>query len=303
VLCQHLEQRGIAVRRAVRIRHADLPGDTVEVGEVGPATDWRAALAGVDAVAHLAARVHVMRETAPDPLAEFRRVNVEGTCRLAGMAAETGVRRMLLVSSVKVNGEGAGRPYTEADPPQPGDPYGVSKWEAEQALTEIGSRSGMQWSVLRPPLVYGPGVGGNFLALLATVARGLPLPVGAIHNRRSLVYVGNLVDAIRVCLLHPRAANELFLVSDGEDLSSPDLVRRLADAMSRQARIVSVPLWMLRVAGILTGRQAAVGRLMGSLSVDITRLRGALGWGPSYTVDEGLQKTVRWYLDHVAKIA
>jgi nucleoside-diphosphate-sugar epimerase len=213
------------------------------------------------------------------------------------MAAETGVRRMLLVSSIKVNGEGAERPYTEADSPQPGDPYGISKWEAEQALTEIGGRSAMQWGILRPPLVYGPGVGGNFLALLAAVARGLPLPVGAIHNRRSLIYVGNLVDAIRVCLVHPRAANELFLVSDGEDLSSPDLVKRLAEAMDRQARIVPVPLWLLRAAGILAGRQAAVGRLTGSLSVDIARLRGALGWRPPCAVNESLRNTARWYLE------
>jgi nucleoside-diphosphate-sugar epimerase len=296
-LCKHFEQHGIAVRRAVRTGAPALAGSTVAVGDVGPATDWSEALSGVDAVVHLAARVHVMRDAAADPLAEFRRVNAEGTRRLAQMAAQAGVRRMLLVSSVKVNGEGAERPYTEAVSPRPGDPYGISKWEAEQALTEIGGRSAMQWSILRPPLVYGPGVGGNFLALLAAVARGLPLPVGAIHNRRSLIYVGNLVDAIRVCLVYPRAANELFLVSDGEDLSSPDLVKRLAVAMDRQARIVSVPLWLLRAAGILAGRQAAVGRLTGSLSVDIARLRGALGWRPPCAVNEGLRNTARWYLE------
>jgi nucleoside-diphosphate-sugar epimerase len=208
---------------------------------------------------------------------------------------------MLLVSSVKVNGEGAPRPYTEADSPRPGDPYGVSKWEAEQALTEIGRRSGMQWSILRPPLVYGPEVGGNFLALLRAVASGVPLPLGAVHNRRSLIYVGNLVDAIRVCLAHPRAGNERFLVSDGEDLSSPDLAKRLADAMGRRARIVSVPLRLLRVAGMLIGRHTAVERLTGSLAVDIARLRDELGWRPPCTVDEGLRATAHWYLDHVAK--
>ena len=301
VLCEHLEQHGIAIRRAVRSGAPILPGNTVAVGDVGPTTDWSEALSGVDAVVHLAARVHVMRDTAADPLAEFRRVNAEGTRRLAQMAAEAGVRRMLLVSSVKVNGEGAPRPYTEADSPRPGDPYGVSKWEAEQALTEIGRRSGMQWCILRPPLVYGPGVGGNFLALLRAVARGAPLPLGAVHNRRSLLYVGNLIDAIRACLADPHAGNELFLVSDGEDLSSPDLARRLADAMGRQARIVSVPLCLLRAAGTLIGRRTAVDRLTRSLAVDSARLRGALGWQPPCKIDEGLRATARWYLDHIAK--
>lgn len=300
-LCEHLEARGIAVRRAVRARDADLAGDVVEVGEVGPTTDWGAALSGVDAVAHLAARAHVMRETAAAPLTEFRRVNVAGTRRLAQMAAETGVRRMLLVSSVKVNGEATQRPFTEADPPQPADPYGVSKWEGEQALMEVGKQVGMQWSILRPPLVYGPRVGGNFLVLLRAVGRGLPLPLGAVHNRRSLVYVGNLVDVIRMCLTHANARNELFLVSDGEDLSSPDLVRRMAEALHRRARIVPVPLSLLQVAGTLTGRRAAVNRLIGSLAINSTRLRNALGWQPPFSVNEGLQKTGCWYLDCVAK--
>ena len=196
-LCPHLAAQGFSVRRAVR-RAQEPSADCVAVGNLSPRTDWTPALTGIEAVVHLAARVHVMRESSADPAAEFRRVNVEATAHLARSAAAAGVRRLVFLSSVKVHGKPGERPFTEADPPRPDDPYGMSKWEAEQELAQVGRATSMQWTVLRPPLVYGPGVKANFLSLMHAVTRGMPLPLGAIHNRRSLLYLGNLVDAIRV---------------------------------------------------------------------------------------------------------
>ena len=243
---------------------------------------------------HLAARVHIMRDDAADPLAEFRRVNVEGTRVLASAAAAAGVRRFVYLSSIKVNGESTLRPFTETDPPSPEDAYGISKWEAERGLTQIARASAMQYVILRSPLVYGPGVRGNFLSLMLAVARGVPLPLAAIDNRRSLLYVGNLVDAIRVCLSHPAAAEQLFLVSDGQDVSSAELSRRLAAALQVRPRLVPVPVPLLRLAGRLAGRGAAIERLVGSLQVDSSRIRAILGWFPPFSLDEGLAETARW---------
>lgn len=293
-LCPHLARHGIDVRMAVRGADSRLP-DAVVVGEIGPHTQWGEALADVDVVVHLAARVHVMRDSASHPLEEYRRVNVEGTRRLAQAASEAGVRRMVLLSSVKVNGEAREQAYTETDPPRPKDDYGRSKWEAEQALIDVGAQTGLEWAVLRPPLVYGPGVRANFLSLMRAVSRGLPLPLGAIDNQRSLVYLGNLADAIRVCVVEPGAANGLFLVSDGEDVSTPELVRRVARSLGVRPRLVSVPVSMLRLAGMLVGKRAAVERLVGSLQVDSTCIRRTLGWTPPFSIDEGLTETARWW--------
>lgn len=285
-----LAERGHAVRSAVRRAGSGLLGE-VAVGEIGPETDWSAALQGVDVVIHLAARVHVMQDTAADPLAAFRRVNTDGTERLARQAAEAGVRRLVLVSSIKVNGERAERPFTELDPPRPEDPYGISKAEAEAVLRRVAEEAGLEAVVVRPPLVYGPGVGGNFARLLALVERGLPLPLGAVDNRRSLVGRCNLVDFLVRCAEHPAAAGETFLVSDGEDLSTAELIRRLARALDRPVRLWPVPPALLYAAGRVTGRTAVVERLCGSLQIDSRKGRERLGWAPPATVEEELART------------
>jgi nucleoside-diphosphate-sugar epimerase len=271
------------------------------VGDIGPETDWHVALGGVEAVVHLAARVHVMRDTSVDPLAAFRAVNTEGTLNLARQAAAAGVKRFIFVSSIKVNGEGRDSPYTEFDLPAPQDAYAISKWEAEQGLREIESATGMEVVILRPPLVYGPGVGANFLRLMRSVERGWPMPFGRVDNRRSLLYLGNFTDAIRVCLDHPAAAGKTFLVSDGDDVSSADLIRRLALAMCRPARLLPVPPSWLRAAGVLFGRGAEVDRLLGSLCVDSSQIRRELGWRPPFSMDEGLRQTADYYFRHIDK--
>jgi nucleoside-diphosphate-sugar epimerase len=296
-LCERLRRGGFSLRRIVR---ADAGGDGIAVGDIGPHTQWRDALAGVDAVVHLAARVHHMRDPEADPLAQYRRVNVEATRGLANAAAQGGVRRLVFLSSVKVNGEFASRPFTEQDPPRPLDPYGVSKWEGEQALAGICARTGLECVVLRAPLVYGPGVRANFLSLMRAVARGIPLPLGAVDNRRSLVYVGNLVDAIGGCLVHPAAAGRTFLINDGEDLSTAELVRRLARALHVRARLLPVPVAALRLAARLTGRTAALDRLLGSLRIDGSAIRHTLQWQPPFDVDTGLAATACWYREAVA---
>lgn len=299
--CAALRLAGHAMTPVVR-RPNSLAGEQV-IGEMSSQTDWRAALSGMNGVVHLAARVHLMRDTAADPLAQYRAVNVEGTLHLARQAAAAGVRRFVFVSSIKVNGEERAKTYTEADVPQPEDDYARSKWEAEQGLWKIAADTGLEVVILRPPLVYGPGVGVNFLALLRAVARGMPLPLGAIHNQRSLVYVGNLADAIIHCLEHPAAAGKTFLVSDGEDVSTPELVRRIAAALGRPTRLLPVPQALLRAAARLTkkfpqGRnaQALAGRLMDSLTLDSKAIRHTLGWSPPFTLNEGLRKTTAWYL-------
>jgi len=293
-LCQHLLQRGFSVRAAIRRAGGGLPGcEEVIVGEIGPDTDWHRALGGVDAVAHLAARVHVMHETSVDALADFRRVNVQGTAYLARAAAAAEVKRLVFLSSVKVNGEASARPLTEADVPCPEDAYAISKWEAEQALAQVAKETGLEYVILRPPLVYGPGVEANFLRLIRVVARGVPLPLGCVQNLRSLVYVGNLVDAIGVCLTHPVLANRTYLVSDGEDLSTPQLVRRLAAAISVSPRLWPVPVAWLRLAAAVADQRAALDRLVGSLQIDSTALRRDTGWQPPFSVDHGLAQTVR----------
>lgn len=261
--------------------------------------DWLTALAGVDVVIHCAARVHVMNEQAADPLAEFRRVNVEGTLRLARQAVEAGVRRLVFVSSVKVNGERTepGRPFRADDVPLAEDPYGISKREAEEALLALGAESGLEVVIVRPPLVYGPGVKANFQAMMRWLARGVPLPLGAIHNRRSLVAVDNLADLLVRCLTHPAAAGQRFLASDGEDLSTTDLLRRLGEALARPARLIPVPSSWLEVGAALLGRRDLSQRLCGSLQVDIDKTRELLGWTPPLTVDQALARTAEAFLE------
>jgi nucleoside-diphosphate-sugar epimerase len=292
-LLPELLRRGHAVRAVAR-RPLSHP-DSVVVPEIGPDTDWHATLESCDAVVHLAARVHVMQDDATDPLAAFRRVNTAGTLALAEQAAAAGVRQFVFASTVKVLGEASapGRPFTDADPLAPNDPYAISKAEAERGLAAIAARTGMRIAVLRPPLVYGPGVGANFLRLMQAVARGSPLPLGAVANRRSLVYVGNLADAILFCVENAEARGS-YLVSDGEDLATPALVRRLGAALGRRARLLPVPPALLRAAGALLGKRAQVDRLIGDLAVAPTGL-GQLGWRPPFDVDEGLRATAAWF--------
>lgn len=283
----------IAVRRPMVPPEAGV--EVAAVGDIGPDTDWQAALAGVDVVIHLAARVH---QGGRDDAPAHQRTNALGSRGLAEAAAAAGVRRFVFLSSTKVMGDvsPAHRPWRETDPPRPTDAYGQSKWQAEQALHEVASRSTMVVVTLRPPLVYGSGVKANFRALMKAVMRGLPLPLGAIDNRRSLVFVGNLVDAILRCVDDPRAAGQTFFVCDGEDVSTPALIRAVAQALGRPARLVPVPPALLVLGARLLGRGAQASRLCGSLAVDGTHLRTTLGWLPPYTMREGLAETARTYL-------
>ena len=294
-LCTRLEQSGVAVRRALRSAPAAPTPGVVVTGELDGAQDWASALAGCEAVVHLAARVHVMSDTASDPLAEFRRINVEGSLNLARQAADAGVRRFVYVSSIKVNGEATppGRPFREDEPEMPNDPYGVSKHEAEQGLRALGQACGMEVVIVRPPLVYGPGVRANFRALARAVQKRMPLPLALVDNRRSLVGLDNLVDFLMLCLHHPAAAGETFLVSDGEDLSTAQLVRRMASALGRSALLLPVPPSWLMAAAALAGRREAARRLCDSLQVSIDKARSVLGWTPPYSVDQQLAMALR----------
>ena len=272
------------------------PAHVINVGDIDVNTDWTTALKGVEVVIHLAARVHVMREKAADPLLEFRRMNAEGTLRLAQQAAETGVRRLVYLSSIKVNGEETiSHPFTEQDETIPEDPYARSKWEAEQHLMDVAAQTGLEVSIIRPPLVYGPGVRGNFLRLLGLAAKAWPMPLANIDNRRSLVGIKNLCNLIELCTHHPRAAGEVFLVSDGHDISTPELIRLLAKMMSRPCRLWPFPTSFLAIASKLLGQQGVWERLAGSLQVDISKAQQQLGWEPPFTLEQGLADTADWY--------
>ena len=260
-------------------------------GALSANSNWLGALEGISAVVHCAARVHVMRDTVSDPLTEFRRVNVQGTLNLARQAAAAGVQRFLFVSSIKVNGEltRPGQLFTAEDTPAPLDAYGISKMEAERGLLEVALNTGMEVVIIRPPLVYGHGAKGNFAAMLRLLHGGVPMPLGAINNRRSLVALDNLVDLIATCVTHKAAAGHTFLVSDGEDVSTTDLLRRMGQAMERPARLVPVPAAWLEYAARLLGKQEVAKRICGSLQVDIEKTRQVLGWSPPLTLDEGLK--------------
>ena len=288
------------VRAAVRPSAVDRFPSGIEyalVGDLDADTDWHAALAGMDAVVHLAARVHVVHERAQDPLQAFRQVNVAGSIRLAQMAAQAGVQRLVFISSIKVNGEAtlAHQAFNETSPCAPQDGYSISKLETEQGLRNVAQTSGLELTILRPPLVYGHGVGANFAALARAVARGVPLPLGRIDNQRSLLAVDNLVDLITTCLTHPAAAHQTFMASDGEDLSTTALVQRIARAMDRPARLLAAPPWLLMTAATLLGQRAAAQRLCGNLQVDSRKARAVLGWTPPVTVDEGLRRALVAY--------
>ena len=267
--------------------------EAVSIASIDSDTKWNDALTGIDTVVHLAARVHVMVDSCSDPLAEYRKVNVEGTKCLAVAAANAGVKRFIFISSIKVNGEGRAAAYTEDDEEAPEDSYGVSKWEAEQELHKISDTTGIEVVILRPPLVYGPGVKANFIRLFKIVERGIPLPLSSIKNRRSFIYLGNLIDAIITCMTNPNAAGKTFLVSDGEDVSTPELIRRLGAASGRRALLLPVPVWIMKMAGRITGKYDEVERLVGSLTVDISKISKELKWKPPYTMEHGLRETAK----------
>jgi len=290
---------GWHVRGAVRSqsKKVALPSgmDIVAIGSIGPSTEWETALEGIDTVVHLAARVHVMDENTADPITEYRNINVAGTRRFAQIAESKGVRRFVYVSSIKVNGEERADPYTEADQPAPVDPYGISKFEAEKELYSIADQTGLEVVIVRPPLVYGPEVKANFLQLIKLIDRGIPLPLARVRNYRSFIFLGNLVDALLVCIVHPKASGETFVLSDGIDISTPELIQKVSTALGKPSRLFPCPPDFLRFLGRVMGRSQAVSRLLGSLIVDSTKIRVELGWKPPYSVEEGLIETVRWY--------
>jgi nucleoside-diphosphate-sugar epimerase len=297
-LCCELQARGFAIRAAVRSGSLQVENaEMAAVGAIDGETDWSEALSDVEVVIHLAARVHVMHDDAADPLEAFRKVNVAGTEHLARTAAAKGVKRLVYVSSIKVNGDATsdGEKFTEVQAPSLQDPYGISKYEAEQVLRRVAEETGLEVVIVRPPLVYGAGVKGNFVQMLKVLAKGIPLPLASVHNLRSLIYVGNLVDALILCATHTAAAGQVYLVSDGEDVSTPDLLRRLGAEMKQPARLFSCPLPMLKLVGTLIGKSAQVERLLGSLQVDSGKIRRELNWIPPYTMQQGLQKTAVWY--------
>jgi nucleoside-diphosphate-sugar epimerase len=287
------------VRGAVRSLCSPPDGaETVVIGSLSSETEWTVALSKVEQVVHLATRVHVMNDKSSDPLAEFRRVNVEGTAALARQAAAAGVKRFVFLSSVKVNGEftEAGQPFTADDVPAPEDPYGVSKHEAEKLLRQIAAETGMEVVIIRPPLVYGPGVKANFESMMRWLARGVPLPLAAVtENRRSLVALDNLVDLIMTCLNHPAAANQTFLVSDGEDLSTAQLLKRMGAAMGKLARLFYVKPALLKLGATVLNKPAIYQRLCGSLQLDIAKTRKMLDWTPPVSVNEGLRRAAEGF--------
>jgi nucleoside-diphosphate-sugar epimerase len=298
-LLQHLARAGsYSIIAALRADHRAFSDrvSTFAFDNLDGTTQWAGAFeTGVDVVIHAAARVHVMAESAVDPLAEFRKVNVEGTLNLARQAAGSGVRRFIFISSIKVNGEATvpGQAFKADDPAAPLDPYGVSKMEAEAGLRALAVETGMEVVIIRPVLVYGPGVKANFLSMMRWLEKGIPLPLGAVHNKRSLVSLGNLVSLIVTCIDHPNAANQTFLVSDGDDVSTPELLRRLAAAMGKPARVLPVPRWMMAAGAALLGKSAMIQRLFGSLQVDIGKNFAMLGWRPVVSMDEALRATVK----------
>jgi nucleoside-diphosphate-sugar epimerase len=311
-LCVFLKKKGYFVRGTVRKSVYDISGvdEHIQVGDIDQKTDWQQALAGIDVAVHLAARVHIINEKAASSIEEFRKVNVVGTERLAQVAVKAGVKRFIFVSSVKVNGEGVasavGRVldssaspqndrgvYREEDVPKPEDAYGISKLEAEQAVIRIADETGLEVVVLRLPLVYGPGVKANFINLVKIAGSGLPLPFKRINNKRSFLYIGNLMEAIAACIGHPRAAGQTFLLSDGQDLSTPDLIKMIAKAMGKRVMLFSLPLRFLRMMCRIMGKAKEFEKLTGSLRVDNSKIRNLLGWNPPFTMEEGIKETLK----------
>ena len=296
-----LEARGIPVRGAVRTLSLS---DHVIVGDIRSDTNWLPALKNIDTVVHTAARVHVMNDSFSDQIDEYRKVNVEGTLNLARQAVNSNVRRFIFISSIKVNGESTrlGLPFATDDQPNPKDPYGISKWEAEVGLQRVAKDKGLEVVIIRPPLVYGTGVKANFASMIKWMGKAVPLPFGAIHNQRSLVALDNLVSFISLCTdreKSPKAANQVFLISDGEDVSTTQLLRKVGQALNLQspscikAWLVPVPVSIMTFFAKLLGKGDMANRLFGSLQVDSSKARDLLGWEPVITMDEQLAKMAK----------
>jgi nucleoside-diphosphate-sugar epimerase len=304
-LLGRLAADGHALSAAVRDPASQLPEGvrSIAVGDIGPKTDWSGALDGVEAVVHLAARVHVLKDQAKAPLVEFRKVNAQGTVNLARAAAEAGVRRFVFMSTIKVNGENTtpGKPFLPDQSPAPLDPYGISKLEAENGLASIAGERGMEATIIRPTMVYGPGVKGNFLSLIKLVDRGVPLPFGVVRNSRSLTALGNLVDLISVCLIRPEAANQVFLAGDGADISTAELLRAVGMALGHPAILIPVPTVPMAAIAKAVGMKAFVTRLLDNLQVDIGKNARILGWRPPVSLKAELERVVAWYRESSRK--
>lgn len=297
-LCVAFVRRGFVVKGAVRER-SELPSGVtpVIVGNVNSETNWLDALIGVDVIIHLAARAHVLVESAINPQQEFQKVNAAGTQHLASWAANVGVKRFVYVSSIGVNGLNteAGRVFTETDVPNPHNAYALSKWEAEQALNRISAESKLEIVILRPPLVYGARAPGNFAEMLRVIVKGIPLPLASVHNLRSLIYIENLIDALLLCATHSEASGKTYLVSDGADISTPELLRQMGQGIGCPVKLFRCPPNLLILAGALVGKSAQVQRLVCSLQVDSGKIRRELNWTPPFTLQQGLQATADWY--------
>ena len=292
-ICNDLLKHNISFRRVIRRK---VHNDDLVMKDISNVSDWSHALIGINIIIHAAARVHIMNDSLSDPLSEYRKINVAGTLNLATQAAAAGIKRFVFISSIKVNGESTSQHQTFKPDYEyiPTDPYGLSKYEAEMGLAKIAEQTGMEIVIIRPPLVYGAGVKANFASLLKLVKKGYPLPFGLVNsNRRSMVSVYNLVDLIINCVSNPKAANQVFLVSDDDDISTAGLIKHMATAMDCSSRLLPVPMWLFRVVGRLTGRFALINRLVGSLRVDITHTKETLGWKPPYTVSESMKLTVQ----------
>jgi len=300
----------LVVTRRHELSKSTVDCESIVVGDLETTTDWKQALSSVDVVIHVAARAHIMNDSVEDPLTEFRTVNTAGTLTLARQAVEAGVKRFIFISSIKVNGEETYsesfskeegiRRFTEEDVFIPTDPYSLSKQEAEQGLLKLAEETGMGVVIIRPPLVYGPGVKANFFSMMKWMSKGVPLPFGAIHNQRSLVALDNLVSFIIKCIDHPKAANEVFLISDGEDVSTSELLQKVAKAFGKNALLLPVPVFLMTFVAQLLGKRDVASRLFGSLQVDSSKARELLGWKPVITMDEQLKKTAIAYLDKKA---
>lgn len=303
-LTQHLDYKGFSLAAAVRCVTDSLPAgiQQIPIGDLLPNTNWANALNDVDTIIHLAARAHILKDQATDPLAAFRETNTYATINLAQQAANAGVHRFILISSIGVNGNQTfGNPFTATDTPNPVEPYAISKYEAEISLRQVAAETDMEVVIIRPPLVYGANAPGNFGQLIKTIVRGIPLPLGSIHNQRSLIALPNLIDLITTCIDHPAAANQTFLVSDDEDLSTTQLLERLSLALGKPARLLPIPQSWLETSLTLVGKRAIAQRLCGNLQVDISKTRDLLGWTPPISVDEALSQTAQTYLQNTNK--
>ncbi len=297
-VCQYLMDSEIPIRKALRQKpdHQESQ-DCHVIGDINAHTNWSQALNNIDSIVHLAARAHIMKDTSSDPLSTFRRVNVEGTVNLARQAARANVRRFIFTSSIKVNGEKTeGTGFTETDESAPEDPYGISKYEAEQELRQVAKETGLDVVILRPPLIYGPLVKANFYQLMNIIYNGWPLPLGKVNNQRSLLYVGAFASAIKTCLMHPNASGKTFLVSDEKSLSTSELIIKLGEFLNRPPRLLNIPLSWMKLGGKFLRKAAAIDKLTSSLVIDNTKIQQELNWASPYSIDSGMQKTAEWFL-------